>query len=407
MRIIPARATLLLLVGALCVGCGAGGGGGDTQVTSDAALATRNIDTSDVLFEADQLLQIDIEMAPADYELLRYEGRALPNVFSGCQFDYEYSHFSATVTVDGERLDNVDIRKKGFLGSLTATRPSFKLNFDAREPRRRFEGLDRMTLNNNNQDPSNTHQCIAYQMFRDAGLPAPRCNLARVTLNGEDLGIYSHVDSIRPHFLRRNFADDLGNLYEAQVADFGEHTSHNFQLKTNTDENERTDLAAVVDALKADDDNMPGLLGQLVDLDEFLSFWAMEGIAGHWDSATGNANNHFVYREVSDGLFHYIPWGADAALESENFLAPGTGPLYRYTTIAARLYQIPEWREKYHARVLELLDQVWDEAALQAEVDRIRDLTATPEAALVGVRNFISSHEARVRASVSGELEQR
>ena len=264
-----------------------------------------------------------------------------------------------------------------------------------------------MTLNNNRQDPGNTHQCITYQLFRDAGLPAPRCNFARVSVNGEDLGIYSHVESIKQHFLRRNFSSEQGNLYEAQLADFGEFTKAYFQLKTNEEINDRSDLDAVVAALQADDENLPGLLQQVVDIDAFLSFWALESITGHWDSATGNANNYFVYREPGSGLFYYIPWGADAAMELEHALAPGTGPLYRYISIPARLFEIPEFRNRYHARVLQLLDELWDEDALGAEIDRIRDLTGTSEEELVPVRDFVARHEARVRAAVSGELEQR
>lgn len=387
-------------------GCGGAGGGG-TEVASNADLRTSNIDTSDILFQQDALLQVDIEMDPAEYDILRREGRTLPQVFSGCADGFEYTHFKATVTVAGQRLDDVDIRKKGFLGSLSATRPSFKLDFDDHVPRRRLEGMEKMTLNNNRQDPGNTHQCIAYGMFRAAGLAAPRCNFARVSINGSDLGIYSHVDSISDLFLRRNFGADDGNLYEAQIADFGAFTSANFQTKNNQQANDRSDIAAVVQALEADDANLPGLLQQVVDLDHFIDYWAMETITGHWDSATGNANNYFVYNDPASNQFYYLPWGADAALELEHSLAPGTGPLYRYITIPARLYQIPEWRERYHGRVLALLDTVWDEAALNAEVDRIRDLTATDEAWLAPVRNFLANQEARVRAAVAGESEQR
>ncbi len=388
----------------LCAGCGAGGG---SQVVSNKDLRTTHVDTSDVLFEPDHLLRVDIEMDPDEFDILRQEGRSLPGVFSGCEFEFEYSHFRATVSVDGEVLEDVDIRKKGFLGSLSAGRPSFKLNFDTHQPGRRLESLERMTLNNNLQDDGNTHQCITYKMFRDAGLPAPRCNFAQVSLNGKDLGIYTHVESIKRHFLRRNFDSDEGNLYEAQVADFGEFTQQNFQLKTNEELNERSDLDAVANALKADDDNLPGLLEQVVDVDEFLSFWAMESITGHWDSATGNANNYFVYNDPATGLFHYIPWGADGSMELDHSLAPGTGPLYRYIAIPARLFKIPEYRDRYHQRLLSLLDEVWDEGALHAEVDRIRDLTGTAEANLVQVRNFIDKQQVRLRAAVAGELEQK
>ena len=91
----------------------------------------------------------------------------------------------------------------------------------------------------------------------------------------------------------------------------------------------------------------------------------------------------------------------------ENQLAPGTGPLYRYTNIAARLYQIPQYREQYHARVLALLDQVWDKDALGAEVDRIRDLTQTPEEEMPAVRAFIEQYEDKIRAEIAGETTQR
>ncbi|MEP1471930.1 MAG: CotH kinase family protein [Halieaceae bacterium] len=384
-------------------GCGAGGG---SEVASNDDLLTSNIDTSDVLFKPDILLQVDIEMDPADYEVLRLEGRTLPQVFAGCAADFEYTHFSATVSVAGQTLKQVDIRKKGFLGSLSATRPSFKLDFDDNVPNRRLEGMEKMTLNNNRQDSGNTHQCIAYDLFRAAGLPAPRCSFARVTMNGDDLGIYSHVDSIGDVFLKRNFGSVKGNLYEAQLADFGEYTSANFQAKNNKAAADRSDIEAVVQALQAGDENLPGLLEQHVNLDHFIDFWAMEAITGHWDSATGNANNYFLYNDPASEQFYYLPWGADAALELVHSLAPGTGPLFRYIEIPARLYQIPEWRERYEARVLSLLDTIWDETALSAEVDRIRDLTGTNEAEMAPVRNFIAFQEQRIRATISGENSQ-
>lgn len=395
---------MALLAALLTTACGSGGG---SSVASNTDLETQTLDSSDELFDPERLLRVEITMDPADYEILRYEGRSLPQVFSGCHAGYEYTHFEARVVVDGKSYDRVDVRKKGFLGSLSASRPSFKLNFETHKPDRDIYSMGKLTLNNNNQDPGNTHQCLTYDMFRKAGISAPRCNFARVSVNGDDLGIYTNVESIEERFLSRNFARSSGNLYEAQVGgDFGVYLKDQFQLKTNEDENDRSDLDRVVEALEAEDDSMPGMLDQLVDLDEFLTYWAVEGIAGHWDSASGNANNHFLYHDPTDDRFRYIPWGADGAFELFNPLGPGTGPLYRYITIPARLYLIPEWRDKYYQRVLHLLDTVWDSAALNAEVDRIRDLTETDESKLEQVRNFIEQQPQRVRDSVSGELEQ-
>ncbi len=383
-------------------------GGGGSNVDSQRDLDTTVIDTSDQLFEPGRLLDIDIEMDPEEYEVLRQEGRTVGDLFTGCSAGFEYSHFVASLTIEGERYDNVDIRKKGFFGSLSAARPSFKLNVGTLEPGREVFSMERLTLNNNNQDSGNVNQCLSYGMFHAAGLPAPRCNFARVSMNGNELGIYSNIESVKKRFLRRNFPDDEGNLYEIQGgSDFGGMNKERFQLKTNEATNDRSDLDLVVSALQADDENMPGMLEQVVNLDQFLSFWAMEAITGHWDSITGNANNGFVYFEPSEGRFQHIPWGTDGAFALDSTLAPGTGPLYRYTAIASRLYAIPEWRERFHQRVLELLDEVWDPVAANAEIDRMRDLTGTDEAKLEGVRNFFAVHEQRLRDSVAGSLVQR
>lgn len=42
---------------------------------------------------------------------------------------------------------------------------------------------------------------------------------------------------------------------------------------------------------------MVNVLPQLVDVDEFIRFWAVETLLGAWDSATGNANNFHIYRD--------------------------------------------------------------------------------------------------------------
>ena len=110
-----------------------------------------------------------------------------------CLEDFNFTEFVADVTIDGTVINDVEIRKKGFLGSISRIRPSLKLDFDTFVDDRTYNGMSRMTLNNDRQDPSHTHQCMAYDMFRKAGLVAPRCNHSRVTVNGEELGVYTQV----------------------------------------------------------------------------------------------------------------------------------------------------------------------------------------------------------------------
>ena len=383
----------LAMIGAVLL-AGCGGGGGETEVSSPSDFEPPaepvNIGGDVELYDPERLIDVSLTMSSADFSKLKSEARTLASTDRECVPEFEYTEFTASVTIDGDRMDRVIVRKKGYMGSLSPSIPSLKLDFNDLWPGRTYQNMTRMTLNNNRQDPSNARQCMAYDQFRQAGLAAPKCNYARVSVNGEDLGVFTNVEPIKKPFLARAFGDDDGNQYEAQTADFGTWLSQRFEKKTNEKENDRTDLQAVTDALDLPDEQMVNVLPQLVDVDEFIRFWAMETLLGAWDSATGNANNFHIYRDPGDGLFHFIPWGADTAFRGAHPLKPLTGVLYRNFSLADRLFNIPEYRARYEAELEDLLATQWDETALLAEVERIRELTGTTADAAASLKTFIS-----------------
>jgi hypothetical protein len=394
-------------------------GGDDTGADAMPPVADAGPDPTIPLFDKDHVVEVDIELAPGDWDALRAQTRRLFDVLAGADcldapFGSPFTPFRGTVTIDGTRLENVGVRKKGFIGSLSATRPSLKLKLDEYVDGQRYLTMSRLTLNNVRQDPSLVRTCLAYAMFADAGSPAPRCNFAHVTVNGEDMGVYVHVESVDKRFLRAHFATDQGNLYEGTLSDFRPEYQHTFEAKTNEATADGSDLAVLTDALaSASDAELEGALAATIDVDEFLSFWALEVLMGHWDGYSGNTNNFFVYHDPSDGRLHFLPWGADAVLEPGlDFGAPG-GPAITAVAadglLARRLYAIPATRASYVARLTELLDGVFDEDHLLAEVDRMEALlggVVAPEdlaawgAALDEVRGVIMSRRAELLAEL-------
>ncbi len=361
------------------------------------------------LFDPDHLIEVAIELEAEEWDQLRLEGRSLPKSIMHCgDPDFEYTYFETEVTVEGDTLENVGVRKKGYLGSISLVRPSFKVNFGNFVDNRVYAGIRRMTLNNDRQDPSHTHQCMSYALFRQAGVVAPRCNFAHVTVNGQDLGFYSHVESIDKRFLARHFDDNDGNLYEVQRADFSDAAIEYFEIKTNEEDNDRSDLKAVVEALEAEDEDLLEELEKVIDVDAFLTYWAMEVIVGHWDGATGNANNHFLYHDPTTDKFYFIPWGTDGTFEfGQVFLelagVPVPDSVYALARIPYRLYSNLETRRLYHERLQELLDEVWDEEALLDEVDRIGELTSADPTGLEEQREFIRRRRAAIEEELVGD----
>ena len=280
------------------------------------------------------------------------------------------------MTIDGVEFPEVGLRKKGFLGSLSTNRPSLKIKLNHVDKKAGINGLTNLTFNNNQQDESLVSQFMGYALFNAAGLPAPRCAYAKVTINGTNLGIYSHVETVRKSMLKRAFGNDKGTLYEGPHVDFYEGWVGSFERKRGKDKPGREKIKQLIKVLESDDENIEEAIGELVDLDSFYTFWAVEGLLGFWDGYSGNNNNFFIYLNPETDKFHFLPWGADSLFTKFSKLEhmnDWRAPISVKTQglIAHRLYQLESGREQYAQILTEIIEKHWNEEELLAETDRI------------------------------------
>jgi len=332
-----------------------------------------------VLFSSEQVVRIEITLDEEDWGQLCSQVRPFATALSkGTLPERPYTYFRGDLTVNGVKFPDVGIRKKGFLGSQDEVRPSLKVKFSEFRKNRRIGGLDRLTLNNNKQDATLAYQFLGYRLYRKAGLPAPRCGLAAVTVNGRSLGIYSNVESIKKPFLKNEFGDDSGNLYEGTYpADFYPDRISRFEKKTNGKTADRTELVRIAELLQDPGEDLAQTLDSHIDMDRFHTFWALESLIGFWDGYCANQNNYFVYINPADSRLTFIPWGLDSAF-SESHLTPfnpGPASVKARGLLPFRLYQDPQVRKRHLETLHRLLETVWDEKELVAEIDRVTDMT--------------------------------
>lgn len=336
----------------------------------------------DDIFPRDEVLQIDITIDPADWDEIRKQSRSFAEVLGPArQFETVESPFTyvpADVSFNGVRFQNVGLRKKGFLGSLDERRPSLKVKIDKYEKGRSIDGRRNLTLNNNKQDTTLMSQFIGYELFRNSGVPAPRAALANVTVNGENLGVYSHIASVRDPFLVDAFGNEDGTLYEGTVVDFFDDWAGGFERKSGPGKAGLARINALIKALDIEDDaSAQEAIWKVVDQDAFYTFWAMEGLLSFWDGYSGNRNNFFVYDNPETGKLHFIPWGADAMFETYSKLGedPASPRCVRTVgRLAYRLYQMPSARARYAETMRGLLQDVWNEDAILEEIDRVEGM---------------------------------
>jgi CotH kinase protein/Lectin C-type domain/Putative metal-binding motif len=212
-------------------------------------------------------------------------------------------------------LPDIGVRLKGRYGSFRTLdqKAAFLLRFDQWDADQEPLGLEKLALNNMVQDPSMIHEQLAYMLFRDAGLPAPRSGYARVFVNDELYGLYATVEVIdNSEFLDLWYGTDEGNLYEGEYgSDLYDDWVSSFDLDNGTDVGFQ-DLQELTDAFDAMVDPATFLTDAdaVIDVDRYVGFAATEIWLGHWDGYAWTRNNYFLYRGA-DTRWTFMPWGID------------------------------------------------------------------------------------------------
>lgn len=326
---------------------------------------------------------------------------------------------SVRLTVDGVTVDDVGLRLKQGWGQSQPLdkKPGFSVETDEFVDDLMLFDVDRFTLGNATWDHSFVNEPVVYGLYEAAGVPAPRTALARVTVNGETFGIYVMRETYRDRMLAQHFADPTGNLYE--LAGLPDDPNMGLELRTNKNEDDTTDLAAVFDVTAtASDEGYRTAIEELVDVDQLMTYWAIEALVGSHDGYAYDLgvpglfpdavhppniplsipNNYYMYHDPTSDRFVFLPHGTDIALGMGAWStyevvpsAPVLLPPKDDAVIAARLWEDPTFRADYVERIKWVLDEVWDAPRMIAEADRLADLIRAD--GLTGSREFVTMTE--------------
>jgi len=313
-----------------------------------------------------------------------------------------------TIVFDGVTVTNAGIRQKGGYGSSSnlSEKPAFSLKFNEFVPGQRLLGLRKLLLNNALEDPTLLSEHIGYEAYREAGLPATLTSHGVVTLNGMTYGIYVVKEAIAEDFLERNFGEsyDEGNIYEGvfhpddqSLGDFVLHPEA-LELKDELEDMRSRDDVRALAALISDtpDADFVAAVSTKLDLDRYLTGFALDTILGYWDSYAYYLNNYYLYDHPQDGRFVYLPHGMDQ-LQYEELSSP-------MGRLAQRVHEIPELEERFVAE-LARLRAAWPAEAMATRLERARETvhstTRTDERTLGDLDGFDASYD-QVRDKVAG-----
>ena len=116
-------------------------------------------------------------------------------------------------------------------------------------------------------------------------------------------------------------------------------------------------IKAICEDLELPDDQLLSALNEHLNIDNFITFWALETLLASSDGYCANRNNFFIYFDPNDNnRATFIPWGLD------HYGWENTFEVYVSAELPRRLSRIDETATKFNNEMQRLLDDVWDEA---------------------------------------------
>jgi spore coat protein CotH len=254
------------------------------------------------LFDARVVQQVDITLPAESLAALQAD---------------PFTYVPGDVTINGDFVSSVGIRLKGSSSFQTFDgKPAFKIDFDHFEDGQSYAMLERLTLNNMVGDPSQSREMIGYALWRSAGLVVPHTSYARVSVNGELYGLYLNIEAMDDHLLAREYDDPDGDLWEGNdSSDFTTTGVAHFDLQSGDGDTGALEAAQAVLAGSGPDDFL-ARADTVLDMDNFLDFWAYSIAIGNQDGYPYHLNDYFVYGDPADDRFDFSPWGMDESWDT-------------------------------------------------------------------------------------------
>lgn len=275
----------------------------------------------------------------------------------------------ATLREGDEVWADAGVRLKGSAGSERPLweKSGITIKFDKFVPARRYRSLRKVVLNNAIQDPSYLSDLIGNELFRAARIPAPRIGFARVEVNGRDMGFYLVVEAITRDFLARWFRDSSGNLYEGP----GEvDAAEELDVDSHAGTADRTDLRDLAEAaVERTPKRRMERLAEVLDIDRFFAFTAMEVLTWHWDGYAIGRNNYHLYHDPGSRRFVFFPHGLDQLFGDP--AAPAFPEFRELGLVTRAVLSTIEGRRRYREHLASLLPRVLDPDALRKRIEEI------------------------------------
>jgi spore coat protein H len=309
-------------------------------------------------------------------------------------FGIQFNHAKANLEFGTRQVSEVGVRVKGngtFLSSRESLKRSLKLNLNHYVKGRKLDGLTQLNLHNSVRDPSHMNEAIAYRLFRDCGVPAPRTSFAKVhvtvpgTHDRKYFGLYNVVEDVGRRFAEQHFGTSEGALLKpvtpqlfADLGDDWKDYNQTYDPKGKlTDDQKMRIIQTCKFFARIGDAEFAENVGDYIDLDNLARYLAVTAWLTDLDGILGPGQNYYVYLHPETRKFSFIPWDQDQVFgqfprgsqeqrETLSIHKPWTGNGNRFLE---RMFKVEAFKTKYLARLKEFNGSVLRPERFAPQVD--------------------------------------
>ena len=302
-----------------------------------------------------------------------------------------------SLTIGGEVFKEIGVRYKGN-ASFNLMRGSLKRNLKVKLDWTRgdqdYNRVKTLNLNAGGLDPSKLRDALAYGIFREAGVPAPRTTFAEVTLtvpgkyDKAHLGLYTIIEQVNNAFLKNHFQTKKGLLMKpegvASVEYFGEDWESYESRYRPDDEPLFSQAKRVIEFARlineSDDNRFRSAIDSFLDVDGFLRFIAVNALIVNLDTLLAMPQNYYLYLHPKTQKFIFLPWDLDISFAGWPLGGPpekqmDLSLLHPHSSgghkLIDRLFAIEAVKAKYDRIISELVAGPFSRERLLRNIERI------------------------------------
>ncbi len=317
-------------------------------------------------------------------------------------FGIAFNYVRADLEFGTNKFEEVGARYKGngtFLSSRQGLKQSLKLDLNQFVKRQKLAGMSQLNLHNSVRDPGGMNEAIAYRLFRDAGVPAPRTAYAKVyvTVPGRHarryFGLYNLVEDVGSVFAEDHFAVKKGallkpvtpNLFSNLGEDWKNYNQAYDPKSALSDDQKRRVIGFSKFVSTASDGDFAARITEYLDIDNFARYMAVTTWLTDLDGILGPGQNFYLYLHPKTQKFLFIPWDQDQPFgqfprgtveqrENLSIQKPWTGQ----NRFLERVYKTESFKTAYLARMTEFNNTLFQPERIHRQVDELAGVLRAP-----------------------------